>query len=133
MPFRASFGHHPRQRTSPDGGIGRRAGLKHQWSNPCRFDPGSGYRSGVSVSTEAPFSSKMQVLDFQTLAFFFFLFAPHLHHVIEPFKPKSRHFHILSIKTALFVDSSSFLQTPSIKTAIFMDSKRLCTRSLGIW
>ena len=29
--------------TSPDGGIGRRAGLKHQWSNPCRFDPGSGY------------------------------------------------------------------------------------------
>ena len=44
--------------TSPDGGIGRRAGLKHQWSNPCRFDPGSGYRSGVSVSTEAPFSLK---------------------------------------------------------------------------
>ena len=29
---------------SPDGGIGRRAGLKHQWSNPSRFDPGSGYR-----------------------------------------------------------------------------------------
>ena len=28
---------------SPDGGIGRRAGLKHQWGNPCRFDPGSGY------------------------------------------------------------------------------------------
>ena len=27
----------------PDGGIGRRAGLKHQWGNPCRFDPGSGY------------------------------------------------------------------------------------------
>ena len=32
-----------KQHTSPDGGIGRRAGLKHQWSNPCRFDPGSGY------------------------------------------------------------------------------------------
>ena len=44
--------------TSPDGGIGRRAGLKHQWSNPCRFDPGSGY-------------TRMQVLDFQTLAFSF--------------------------------------------------------------
>ena len=29
--------------TCPDGGIGRRAGLKHQWGNPCRFDPGSGY------------------------------------------------------------------------------------------
>ena len=28
----------------PDGGIGRRAGLKHQWSNPSRFDPGSGYQ-----------------------------------------------------------------------------------------
>ena len=27
----------------PDGGIGRRAGLKHQWGNPSRFDPGSGY------------------------------------------------------------------------------------------
>ena len=31
------------QKAGPDGGIGRRAGLKHQWSNPCRFDPGSGY------------------------------------------------------------------------------------------
>ena len=29
----------------PDGGIGRRAGLKHQWGNPCRFDPGSGYNA----------------------------------------------------------------------------------------
>ena len=35
------------QCTSPDGGIGRRAGLKHQWSNPCRFDPGSGYTQMV--------------------------------------------------------------------------------------
>ena len=35
----------PKQRTCPDGGIGRRAGLKHQWSNPCRFDPGSGYQT----------------------------------------------------------------------------------------
>ena len=34
--------------TSPDGGIGRRAGLKHQWSNPCRFDPGSGYKQKAS-------------------------------------------------------------------------------------
>ena len=37
----------------PDGGIGRRAGLKHQWSNPCRFDPGSGYRNG-GVEHSAP-------------------------------------------------------------------------------
>ena len=29
---------------SPDGGIGRRAGLKHQWGNPSRFEPGSGYK-----------------------------------------------------------------------------------------
>ena len=34
---------------SPDGGIGRRAGLKHQWGNPCRFDPGSGYRKERSL------------------------------------------------------------------------------------
>ena len=47
-----------RKHTSPDGGIGRRAGLKHQWSNPCRFDPGSGYRSGVSVLPETPLSFK---------------------------------------------------------------------------
>ena len=33
----------PLHTLSPDGGIGRRAGLKHQWSNPSRFDPGSGY------------------------------------------------------------------------------------------
>jgi|WetSurMetagenome_2_1015567.scaffolds.fasta_scaffold83202_2 hypothetical protein len=26
-----------------DGGIGRRAGLKHQWGNSSRFDPGSEY------------------------------------------------------------------------------------------
>ncbi len=44
----------PEKRQRPDGGIGRRAGLKHQWSNPCRFDPGSGYRSGVSVLTGTP-------------------------------------------------------------------------------
>ena len=35
----------PLHSLSPDGGIGRRAGLKHQWSNPSRFDPGSGYKS----------------------------------------------------------------------------------------
>lgn len=29
---------------SPDGGIGRRVGLKHQYRKVCRFDPGSGYR-----------------------------------------------------------------------------------------
>ena len=34
---------------SPDGGIGRRAGLKHQWGNPSRFDPGSGYKSSRSM------------------------------------------------------------------------------------
>ena len=35
----------PLHTLSPDGGIGRRAGLKHQWSNPSRFDPGSGYKA----------------------------------------------------------------------------------------
>ena len=33
----------------PDGGIGRRAGLKHQWGNPSRFDPGSGYKKQESI------------------------------------------------------------------------------------
>ena len=28
---------------SPDGGIGRRAGLKHQCRKASRFEPGSGY------------------------------------------------------------------------------------------
>ena len=28
----------------PDGGIGRRVGLKHQCRKACRFDPGSGYQ-----------------------------------------------------------------------------------------
>ncbi len=32
---------------SPDGGIGRRAGLKHQWGNPSRFEPGSGYNNNL--------------------------------------------------------------------------------------
>ena len=50
--------------TSPDGGIGRRAGLKHQWSNPCRFDPGSGY------------PSNRKSLIFKDLRFFFWI----LHH-----------------------------------------------------
>ena len=40
--------------TSPDGGIGRRAGLKHQWSNPCRFDPGSGYKQKASSRRSKP-------------------------------------------------------------------------------
>ena len=33
----------------PDGGIGRRAGLKHQWGNPSRFDPGSGYAKRLLI------------------------------------------------------------------------------------
>lgn len=28
---------------SPNGGIGRRDGLKHRWGDPSRFEPGSGY------------------------------------------------------------------------------------------
>ena len=34
----------------PDGGIGRRAGLKHQWGDPCRFDPGSGYKIRLAIT-----------------------------------------------------------------------------------
>ena len=53
-----------------------------------------------------------------------------MHHRIESFKPKFRHFHILSIKTALFVDKPQLLMVPSMKTAIFVDSKRFCTGSV---
>ena len=35
---------------SPDGGIGRRVGLKHQYRKVCRFDPGSGYCKQESQS-----------------------------------------------------------------------------------
>ncbi len=41
----------PSEISGPDGGIGRRAGLKHQWGNPCRFDPGSGYRKEEEKSS----------------------------------------------------------------------------------
>ena len=41
-----------RKSIGPDGGIGRRAGLKHQWSNPCRFDPGSGYVARVAAKCD---------------------------------------------------------------------------------
>ena len=34
----------------PGGGIGRRAGLKHQWGDPCRFDPGPGYKKDLLIS-----------------------------------------------------------------------------------
>ena len=33
----------------PDGGIGRRDGLKHRWSNPSRFEPGSGYEEALII------------------------------------------------------------------------------------
>ena len=32
---------------SPDGGIGRRAGLKHQCRKASRFEPGSGYHKSL--------------------------------------------------------------------------------------
>lgn len=42
--------HRLKQKTlRPDGGIGRRAGLKHQWSNSSRFEPGSGYKNPVNL------------------------------------------------------------------------------------
>lgn len=34
---------------SPDGGIGRRAGLKHQCRKASRFEPGSGYSPKLSI------------------------------------------------------------------------------------
>ena len=43
----------------PDGGIGRRAGLKHQWSNPCRFDPGSGYSRPLNHKLSGLFKKRI--------------------------------------------------------------------------
>ena len=57
---------------SPDGGIGRRAGLKHQWSNPCRFDPGSGYeekRLSDFISALSRFLIILTMLHFISLNF----------------------------------------------------------------
>ena len=45
--FFLNFSSYLCNRKSPDGGIGRRAGLKHQWGNPSRFEPGSGYAVGA--------------------------------------------------------------------------------------
>ena len=51
---------------SPDGGIGRRAGLKHQCRKASRFEPGSGYEE------------KAKPFDFKHLAFYYFINAPKL-------------------------------------------------------
>ena len=42
-----TFAHAKRQR--PDGGIGRRAGLKHQCRKASRFEPGSGYSKRLLI------------------------------------------------------------------------------------
>ena len=107
---------------------------------------------GFPFSSPAPGTRKSQIFEFQRFAIFLLDFAPHLHHEIESFKPKYRHFHILSIKTSVFMDGVCKIQllstkragyralypavhrkisSPARKSAIFMDSKRLCIESLG--
>ena len=76
------------------------------------------FNSSTLTGAKKDKSSEMTVCPFS-------LFITHWFQI--KYKQKFQHFHILSIKTAIFVDSSWFLQTTSIKTAIFMDSKRLCT------
>ena len=56
---------------SPDGGIGRRAGLKHQWSNPSRFDPGSGYTK-----------KELSAFIISYLILFLFQFSPRIYHTL---------------------------------------------------
>ena len=68
----------------PDGGIGRRVGLKHQCRKACRFDPGSGYLSKQFKISQAA--------DIKALARFFILqqppicstFAPQVYPYIFP-------------------------------------------------
>ena len=66
---------------SPDGGIGRRAGLKHQWSNPSRFEPGSGYyKSLVSLWFTRDFSfsacTKSVLYNSVIRKVYFYVFSP---------------------------------------------------------
>ena len=56
-----------KQKTSrPDGGIGRRAGLKHQWSNPSRFDPGSRYPLMASQISKLLKHKRLAIFQFKT-------------------------------------------------------------------
>ena len=67
--------------------------------------------------------NKMQVLDFQTLAFFFFPFAPRLHHQIGFFGSKSIFFYISSTKIGIFMDRPYILLLPSTKTGFIVDNE----------
>ena len=62
------------QALCPDGGIGRRAGLKHQWGNPCRFDPGSGYEFNSTVIAKSIQTKDLAIFLFSN----FPAFSPHL-------------------------------------------------------
>ena len=97
--------------TSPDGGIGRRAGLKHQWSNPCRFDPGSGY----------PLNRKSLI--FKDLRFFFWF----LHHICT-----TRNSQIVGVLPGIactFI--GKLLSAPSFFGVSRAVSLCFCTRSVG--
>ena len=60
-----------KQKTSrPDGGIGRRAGLKHQWSNPSRFDPGSGYHLMANQISKLLKYNRLEIFQFKTFPTF---------------------------------------------------------------
>ncbi len=93
----------------PDGGIGRRAGLKHQWSNPCRFDPGSGYFNRKS-------------LIFKDLRFFFWI----LQDDCTAGWTIRTGFFKSSVKTCLFTDGTVNFRVSSVKIWDFTDGHALC-------
>ena len=99
---------------SPDGGIGRRAGLKHQWGNPCRFDPGSGYEFNSNAIAKP--------LKIRGLAIFLFsifpTFSPHLQFFVQS-KPRLPHKkkHELGMNCDPYQNEESFAGTQS-KTLI---------------
>ena len=64
---------------SPDGGIGRRAGLKHQWGNPSRFEPGSGYEFNSKVIAKPLITKGLAIFLFQN----FPTFSPHLQEFVQ--------------------------------------------------
>ena len=66
MKIMFTFATQKKKQTSPDGGIGRRAGLKHQWSN---IHPGS--TPGLGTKKEVEFQLLFFVYTHQKNALFF--------------------------------------------------------------
>ena len=54
----------------PDGGIGRRAGLKHQCRKASRFEPESGYFCYITIIAKALHTKTLAIFIFSTCSIF---------------------------------------------------------------